>query len=254
MYAFCHAQSVDQNDFTFEMLPWIRHYEKGNGAILDGIFVNCKALKNLLVKQEISHPDKIHVHGHIYNSKKVKEMFPDNWGNIKKKKQVVYSSRIDTEKDPYLFLKLANYCFFIDPEIKFVVTTSSPELRSNDPKIVESFLNYQFPNLDIRVNQTKTQYYGTLLESKIQFNCADQDFISYCLLEALTCECIPVYPNYLSFPEVLPKKYLYDKGDYIFASELIKQFIHENFDQDLKFTLMYHDNTWEKMLQTMRII
>lgn len=251
MFAFCHAQSVDENDFTFEMLPWIRHYEKGNGAILDGIFVNCQALKNLLVKQGIAATRKIHVCGHIYNSDKVKELFPSYSEHIVKKNQVVFSSRWDKEKDPLLFLKLAAYYRHIDPEMKFIVSTSSPTLRSNDPYLLHELNKYEFDNLEVRTDQSKTDYYGLLLESKFQFNCAHQDFISYCLLEALTCKCIPIYPNYLSFPEVLPREYLYDKGDYMSAVALLYSYQDEQFDPKLEYIYKTHDITWELMLRTM---
>lgn len=250
MYSFCHAQSVDPHDFTFEMLPWIRYFEKGNGAIYDGVFVNSYALKNLLVKQGVVDAHKVHVHGHLYNSDRVKDLFPKHADTITKKKQVVFSSRWDKEKDPMTFLKLAKE-FRVFPDLKFIVTTSFDEVRSNDQRLVDELYDYPFGNLEIRKAQTKTQYYETLLESKFQFNCADQDFISYCLLEALTCQCIPIYPNYLSFPEVLPQKYLYDKGDVNSAFELLLSFSHEEFDPDLLMIVDYHDTTWQRITKTM---
>ncbi len=253
MYSFCHAQSVDQNDFTFEMLPWIRHFEKGNGSIYDGVFVNSYALKNLLVKQRVVDTHKVYVCGHVYNEDKVIELFPAQPKVFEKKNQIVFSSRWDKEKNPLFFLKLAERAFGNYSDLKFIVTTSFDEIKSNDPMLIKELRKYPYSNLEIREGQTKTQYYQTLLESKFQFNCADQDFISYCLLEAITCDCIPIYPDYLSFPEVLSKEYLYEKNDILSAENLIWNFTNKEFDPKLKMITEYHNNTWKRIINIMEV-
>ena len=58
-------------------------------------------------------------------------------------------------------------------------------------------------NVDLYTSCTKGQYYSVLTRSKIQFNSALQDWVSFTLLEALTYGCAPLYPNHRSFPESL---------------------------------------------------
>lgn len=251
MYALLHAQSVDVYDFTYQMRDWMRYYEMMVGSILDGVFVSCNLLKELVDKAGIGHPTKVHSVGLPFNSDRVKDYFPKEIPE--KKRQVIFSSRWDDEKDPSFFLELAYYAKKYDPTIKFVITTSQPKLRSNFGGLL-SLLDKalaELPTLELRENQSKTQYYENLLESKIQFNCADQDFISWTLLEALACECIPVYPNFRSFPEVLPSGYLYEKRKVQEAFALINFFMDLPFPEPLKEVYKHQDLTWKRMLDIM---
>jgi hypothetical protein len=50
---------------------------------------------------------------------------------------------------------------------------------------------------------TKAEYYTILASTQIQLNTSQQDWISFTLLEALTCGCKPLYPNHRSFPDTL---------------------------------------------------
>lgn len=271
MYALLHAQSVDEFDFVFKMLPWIRHFEKGIASILDGVFVSCELLADLVYKQGLCEADKIHITGLPYNSSKVKEIyFPQDYQNIEKKNQVVFSSRWDTEKDPLFFLDVIDrinelkYPIDYEHKINFVISTSHKKLKSNDEyllSILEDALA-EFPNLEVRNNQTKEDYYKTLLESKIQFNCADQDFISWTLLEATTAGCVPVYPNYRSFKNLLPDKVSYSKHDVSSAMDVILRLIEDDlfykevtnknkYKEDFQSIVNYHDSAWERMWHVM---
>jgi glycosyltransferase involved in cell wall biosynthesis len=233
MYAFCFAQSVDQFDFTYSMRHWMRHFEKGIGKILDGIFVTSTQLRDLLLYAGIGTEETVHVTGLIYDSLLVRNYFPETMPETKR--QVVYSSRWDKEKCPLVFLKTIEEVLQLDDSIKFVITTSAKHVRSNDPKLLDSLQYYSdkySDNLEIRTNQTKTEYYETLLESMIQMNTADQDWTSFTLLEATQCGCHPVYPNFLSFPESLEfnYEYMYRKNDPVDAAQLIINKIDETPD------------------------
>jgi glycosyltransferase involved in cell wall biosynthesis len=179
--------------------------------------------------------------------------FPADYKEIEKKNQVVFSSRWDTEKDPKTFLKVAEWFGDWDTSYKFVITTSHEKLQSNDKDLLNALKAYDRCNLEVRENQSKQDYYHTLLESKFQFNCAHQDYISWTLLEAITCGCIPIYPNYLSFPEFLPDHYMYDKGDIGDAVNLIQSFEDESFDDELMEIVYHQDNSWLRMADIMEV-
>ena len=256
IYGLLHAQSVDINDFTYKMLPWIRHIEKGYGACFDGIFVSCDALQDAVLRGGIGSPGNVFKTGLPFNSDRVRDYFPNKWRYIEKKEQIVFSSRWDTEKDPLFFLKVAQNFADFEPHFKFVITTSHEKLQSNDQKLLEALNQYlkRNSNLEVRENQTKEQYYTTLLESKFQFNCAHQDYISWTLLEAITCSCIPIYPNYLSFPEFLSEEYMYDKGDPGDAVNTILSFELESHDPYLFSVVEKQNETWRRMAQIMGVI
>lgn len=249
MYAMLHAQSVDEFDFTCRMLPWIRPFEVGIGCILSGIFVTSTELRELCIKAGIGTPQTVHLCGLPYNSEEVQEHFRYCGP---KRRQVVFSSRLDWEKQPHFFLKVAEKMAVRDPSVRFVITTSSKALRSNDPAVLPALLKYQdkHDNLEVCVGLTKEQYYGTLQESAVQFNCALQDWVSWTLLEATTCECTPVYPNFRSFPEVLPSAYLYNPTDVSSAVEKILYALDHPMENH---RLVYgkFDKSWHRMLQVM---
>ena len=221
VYAFLHAQSVDEFDFTFGMRHWMRHVERGYGEFLDGIFVCCPTLKDLVVMGGIAPRSKVHVTGHPFNSDEVMSRMP-SWyrsqmkdgttlelgdGGVKRKNQVVWSSRFDAEKNPLFFLQVVEKCIkenVSDGDIKFVVCTSSPKLRSNDSRALaelDRMLKKYPDHLELKENLTKEEYYATLCESKVQFNSASQDFVAITLLESSVAGCWPVYPYFRSFPE-----------------------------------------------------
>ena len=255
-YAMLHAQSVDIHDFTYPMRHWMRHFEKGTAAFLSGIFVTSKCLYDLCLYAGVGTKENLFFGGLPYNSREVKRLFfPETL--LEKKKQVIYSSRWDKEKCPGFFLDVIREVHQQRPDIKFVITTSAEKIRSNDISLVHLLNHFLATSpaascLDVRVNQTKKQYYQNLLESKIQFNCADQDFVSWTLLEATTCGCRPVYPNYLSFPEALQYRYelMYNKNDIQSAVQKIIQHIDEP-PQDWSWVYAPFDKSWERMLAVM---
>jgi len=256
MFAMLHAQSVDPFDFTYPMRRWMRSFEHGIGKILEGIFVTSTCLKDLVVQAGISTEEKVHITGLPFNSEEVKTHWPPSLPE--KKKQVIFSSRWDMEKRPDIFLKIVDKTIRRRPDIRFVVTTSATRLRSNQPSSLDLLYRSieRFPqNLELREDQTKEQYYQNLLESRIQINTADQDFVSWTLLEAATCGCTPVYPYYLSFPEALEfrHEYMYPKNDVDGAVDRIIHWIDHVPAID-EYTWIYErfDYSWKRMLQAMK--
>jgi glycosyltransferase involved in cell wall biosynthesis len=217
MYSFLHAQSVDEFDFTYPMRDWMRPIERGMAAALDGIFVCCPTLKDLVVQGGICDQSKVIVTGHPFCSEEVMERMP-GWYRAwmvspegvdpavvpRRENKVVWSSRFDHEKNPHFFMDVAMKIIARTADVKFVVCTSAKELRSNRPTNVNrarEMAGY-FPNrFVIKENLTKEEYYAELCSAKVQFNCANQDFVAITLLEASVAGCFPLYPYFRSFPE-----------------------------------------------------
>lgn len=249
MFAMLHAQSVDIFDFTYPMRKWMRHFEKGIGTLLEGIFVTSSCLKDLCLEAGVGNHDNLFIAGLPYNSLMVTlQYFPETLPE--KKRQVVFSSRLDWEKNPLFFLQVAAKVKEIDPSVHFVFTTSASEIRSNDPGIQAIFESAGGNFVEFRVNQTKDQYYYTLLESQVQFNCAYQDFVSWTLLEALTCHCNPVYPHFRSFPEVLPVSKMYAPQNVNDAARLVLDSLTD-FDMSLMDIVIDFDRSWKRMYDFM---
>lgn len=231
MYAFLHAQSVDEFDFTHPMRSWMRPIETGFANALDGIFVCCPTLQDLVVFGGIAPREKVHITGHPFSSEEVMERMPIKYRdymssqkttplaettaklyNPNRKNQVVWSSRWDSEKNPDFFIDVAlSVINGTKCDAKFIVCTSASQLRSNNPSLItflKSAIKAHPDRIELRENLTKEEYYAILCESKIQFNCANQDFVAITLLEASVAGCYPIYPYFRSFPET----FLWNKG------------------------------------------
>jgi hypothetical protein len=111
---FCHAQSVDDSDFTWAMKDWMRPIEQGFGRQYDFVFTCSHILKTLLIDNNVTREDNTFVVGLPFNSAclttQLKAM---GYMNSQKEDYVIFSSRFDDEKDPMFFLDLVEEC----PEI-----------------------------------------------------------------------------------------------------------------------------------------
>lgn len=197
--AFLWAQTFDQYDFTTEMIDWMRPWEIMAFQIYTHVFVACPLLKDLIVSALPWAASKISVVGLPYNSKKVLSHFDASLCPAEEY-DVVYSSRWDSEKNPMLFVQLVK----TNPDLKCVVCTGREDLLGTAQEaITEAEELEKQGKLTIKRGCSKKTYYAYLARSRVQVNTAFQDWVSYTLLEALTLNCLPLYPNRRSFPEAL---------------------------------------------------
>lgn len=241
-YTMLHAQSVDKYDFITKIKYWIRDYEIGQSKFMSGIFVTSEYLMDLCEEAGL---ENIYFGGLPYNYDFIISNFPHT---KEKKEQVLFCSRFDKEKQPELFIELAKK---LNNKYEFVMTTSADDIRSNDQQIVETIKDARDKGIvTVKTGLSKKQYYEELQKSKYQVNTALQDWLSWTMLEALTYECIPVYPRYRSFPEYLPSNYLYDPFDMESAKNIIlnnEEFDHSTLDQVVNF----FDLSMERYLKIM---
>jgi glycosyltransferase involved in cell wall biosynthesis len=216
IFAFLHAQSVDEFDFTHPMRWWMRDFEIGIGKVLEGIFVCGPCLQELVVRGGIAPKSNVHVTGHPFCEEEVRERMVGLDLYAKREQKVVFSSRWDTEKRPWFFLKVADEVLKQRPDTKFVICTSSPKLRSNRTMWLHLLDTYRekYPNnVILKEGLSKEDYYKELVTAKIQMNTADQDFVAITLLEASVAGAFPIYPYFRSFPETFEYNtdYMYER-------------------------------------------
>jgi len=204
LYVRNWAQSVDEYDFTHPMRAWMRPYEQMVAAACTGVFVASS------VQADAWHiaalPGTVHVVGLPFDVADVRARCPDALYAVPylvRPRRVLYSSRWDAEKQPHFFMDLATVLHQADPTIECAVATGSPALRSTDPTAVERAhaLAAQgvltlYPGLD------RAAYYRLVATSRVHFNCALQDYVSFTLLEASALGTPTVAPAWRSFPEV----------------------------------------------------
>lgn len=208
VYSFCHAQSTDPYDFTASWASWMRGMEQGWASYQSGILCASDEMSRQWALGGLP-ATKLHACGHTYSAEVVRKMFniPEDVRNIARKDRVIFSSRWDAEKNPWFYLALAARFAKSHPSVEFTICTSLDKLTSNDPSALQALQKYQdmYTNVKVYEGLTKPEYFSMLLTSKVQFNCASQDFISYTLLDSALAGCAPLYPNLLTFPAALNK-------------------------------------------------
>ena len=209
IYAMLHAQSVDEYDFTYPMREWMRGFELGLDKRMTGIFVGSTIHKDQLRQAGFEAP--IHVVSLPLHLELTRAKLPGYNINQRKKNVVVYSSRLDKEKNPFFMMAVAEKYLEEFPGVEWHVTTSGKEFKSMLPGVLDALneLSERNPRFKLLNNLTKEEYYRELAEAKIQFNCSLQDYVSWTVLESTAFGCDIVFPKFRSFPEFIPPDRLY---------------------------------------------
>lgn len=219
-YARNWAQSMDEYDFTYQMRDWMRWYELGLDSKLSGIFCGSTEHKNLMVQAGFKTP--IHVLSLPVHQKLTLAKTGKKKGQLSiKRNKVIFSSRLDKEKNPYFMLQVAEEFLKQHKDWEWVITSSS-KLRSNLEGVTDAIYDLRDRNsrFIVKDNLTKEEYYQELSEATIQFNSSLQDWVAFTCIEASIYGCDLVYPDFRSFKEFIPKdrKYhAFDVDDAVFV-------------------------------------
>lgn len=218
IYAMLHAQSVDEYDFTWPMRSWMRGFELGLDKRMTGIFVGSSIHKEQLRAAGFKAP--IHVVSLPIHKEATLNKLPNYsdamaHGIVKKKDTIVYSSRLDKEKNPFFMLKVAEEFLNQKPDFEWHVTTSGKEFRSMLPGVIDAMykLAEKQPRFKLLNGLTKEEYYLELATCRIQFNTSLQDYVSWTVIEATAFGADIVYPNFRSFPEFIDSDRMYKPFD-----------------------------------------
>ena len=230
VYAMLHAQSVDEYDFTYPMAKWMRNYELGLDKRMSGIFVGSTIHREQLRAAGFTAP--IHVVSLPIHKQATLNKLPNysdalDHGLIKKKNVVVFSSRLDKEKNPFFMLDVAEQFLEKHTIWEWHVTTSGKEFRSMLPDVIDAMkaLAKRQPRFKLLSGLSKEEYYTELATCKIQFNSALQDYVSWTVIEATAFGADIVYPNFRSFPEFIDYDRLYKAFDVTSALRLLQHTI-----------------------------
>lgn len=249
---FLHAQSVDESDFTFPMRYWMRPMEIGMSREIDYIFTCSSILQQLCIEAgyEADHLYKV---GLPYNSERLLGQLAER-GFMAPVKQpyVLFSSRFDREKNPDFFMDLVE----MNPDITFKLVKPRMHL-SNDETVVKRAESLQAAGL-LKIVDTsdKLTYYRTLAAADVQFNCAEQDWVSWTLLEALTFKCKPLYPDHKDFPVELTEfrdEAIYEHLDLKSASTKLRAIsgLDKPYNEKMNAVYQRHDQSWARYLEIM---
>lgn len=163
-----HAGTYDPFDFLTKkgMVSWGKSLEESWFAFIDKIFVATSFHKKLIADNRYLDVSKIEVTGF--------PIFAQKTAAVPKENIVVFPHRLDSEKHPELFDRLA---------------------------VDAAASGWQFIKTK-EVCKTKEEYYNLLARSKIAISFADQETWGIAMQEAVFAGCVSLVPNRLSYVEM----------------------------------------------------
>lgn len=212
---FLHAASYTIDDAFAIAAPYQQFTELGWVACMDKVFVGSHYHKTAFIERRL-HPwghkdvgalaDKIMVTGN--------PLFMNDYPNRSnvertRTRTVLLPNRFDKEKGAMESLDVVQAVWKNDPSIHFVITTSHPKLRSNDPAALErAYAMRDAGILSIEEGLTKPMYHGGLRSSMMMLSMSKEENFGYCIAEALLYGCQPLMVEGLSHIEFLdPRVY-----------------------------------------------
>jgi len=206
IFVRCLAQTIDPDDFVhvWNMEKWMSEYEQmvntivaiSKGAVLAS---NEEMVMNMKIAGWTA--PIYNISGLAFGKQEVIERAGHNLIPFDKRPmRVAFSSRWDQEKNPDFYMDLIEQ--YPDHSVEFAIFSGST-LRSNNHDFVTRARKLeQEGKLKIYENLSKEEYYNLLLDTRVLFNCALQDWTSNTVSEADALGCNVLFPAYRSFPEI----------------------------------------------------
>lgn len=190
MYAFCHATSLNKYDYFAPMRKHKKKIELNHAQLFDGVFF-----------------------GSYYSINKTK------WSQ-----KGVNCHRVTLPAPPeYVIQPSSNKLRPID-----VISVCRPSIQKVNKKVekqVERALGKKIFRPEI---EDWLQYNTLLAQSKVLLITTKEDTFNYTILDAIRCGCVPIVPDALCFPEILPIEYRYKDANHL-AGGLVNMFIDNKF-------------------------
>lgn len=203
--ARCLAQTIDPDDFVHRtgMAPWMRKYEEMSLHFIDDLIFASDEMTAFFAASGMwsNYYGNVHVTGLPFGKNEViSRVDGDITPWAERANRVVFTSRLDSEKQPHFFLDIVEQ--FTDGDgVEFAIVSGS-KLKSNDRGVLIRIKQLEHAGkLKVYENLEKNQYYDLLNNSKVLLNTALQDWVSNTVSEADALGCNVVFPAYRSFPE-----------------------------------------------------
>ena len=94
-----------------------------------------------------------------------------------------------------------------------VVSVSRPVVQKRNFKFEKQIEKALITNIISPINSTWEGYYNFLAEAKVLLITSKEETYGYQVVDAIKNHCVPIAPNGFSYPELLPKEYLYSNLD-----------------------------------------
>jgi len=126
--------------------------------------------------------------------------------------EIVWNHRWEYDKQPEVFfdaMKQLKHSGF-----KFKMHVVGQSFRQK-PDCFDSAQIYFFDEISTWGYQSKQNYQEILTRADVVISTAAHDFQGLSMLEAIACDCVPIAPNRVAYPEYIRHENLYKVGDQI---------------------------------------
>jgi len=93
-----------------------------------------------------------------------------------------------------------------------IISASRPTPQKVDLEL-EKLVSKKFSQVNRPISDSWEDYYRVLAYSKILLITAQEETFGYQVIDAVLNGCIPIAPNKFSYPELIPRNYLYDSPE-----------------------------------------
>lgn len=218
IYGIWHAGTYDKTDMISRagMGDWAKWIETGWGKFIECGFVGSKYHKDMI---EYNRDCNVTVTGLPMNSAEITL----GRENVKKKRQVVFTSRISPDKRVDLYER-----------IKF-------NLQGTGIRFIETQVQ----------KYAKEQYYDVLAESAVVLSTAEHEMFGIGVIEGMMLGCQPVVPNGLSYVDYVDRKWRYDTIEE--ATNMVRNLVDYS-GGDSRIDVEKYDHSIDNMLKEMNLI
>jgi len=247
VYGFIHAGSFTYEDFVYPMRTWARSLEKSWFTASSGIFVGSEQTKEDIIKYAlVDDAGKVVVTGLPFEVDKT--IVDKKLLETVKESIVLFSHRDDPDKHIEDLLKVMLQMQVDTPLLfsrtKFIITAGGKSARESTKKL---FLN--FPQVEIKDNLSKDDYYTIVAKSKVLFSAATQENFGVAVQEGMAFQVFPVCPNRVSYKYLLHEKFLYNTLKE--ATHMIVELLSNDMSKEEVSVYCHHQYAAELIVQHM---
>jgi glycosyltransferase involved in cell wall biosynthesis len=126
---------------------------------------------------------------------------------------IVWNHRWEHDKNPELFF---DALIRLDHEgIDFRLVVLGESFREHPPVFREALMKLSARILYSGYAESRDEYAGWLKQGDIIVSTAGHEFFGMAVIEAVRAGCRPLLPERLSYPELFPREFLYEEGEFV---------------------------------------
>jgi len=133
---------------------------------------------------------------------------------------------------------------------KYDIISVSRNCVQKVTKSIEKEISRDFSPIIRKEVNSWEEYYKFLSQSKCLFISAKEETFGYPVFEAIKNGCVPIAPNRCSYPELLPKEYLYNNVDE--AKQILSQVLNGQLGVPELLNQSLVDNFFENLIREMK--